>query len=134
MNQISIRPFTALLKNKHNYYRSQKQYICMGQSATNRGLTFVELCDIVRPIAKEHGIIRMYLFGSRARGDYDGNSDYDFCIVVPEEYDLFDLGGILYALRDALGSEVDIVCEDDVRKKSYLEEEILRDRRIVFEA
>jgi predicted nucleotidyltransferase len=97
-------------------------------------LSFEELQDTVAPITIEHGIIRVYLFGSRARGDNDENSDFDFCIVVPEEYDLFDIGGCLYDLQEALGTEVSLVCEDNAMKKPSLMEEILRDRIILFDA
>lgn len=97
-------------------------------------LTFEELCEVVAPIAIKHGIDRIYLFGSRARGDNQTDSDYDFCLAVPAEYDLFDLGRIMYDLQEALGTRVDLVCEDNVDGNSYLAEEILRDRRIVFEA
>lgn len=97
-------------------------------------MTFEELSDIITPIAVKHGIIRMYLFGSRARGDNSADSDFDFCLVVPKEYDLIDLGSILNDLKVALGTDVDIVCEDNLKESSYITEEILRDRRIVFEA
>ncbi|MDR0309457.1 MAG: nucleotidyltransferase domain-containing protein, partial [Candidatus Methanoplasma sp.] len=36
--------------------------------------------SIVEPIASRYGIEKMYLFGSRARGDNDPNSDFDFFI------------------------------------------------------
>ncbi|MCL2033063.1 MAG: nucleotidyltransferase domain-containing protein [Methanomassiliicoccaceae archaeon] len=97
-------------------------------------ISFEDLRNIVAPIAIEHGIIRVYLFGSRARGDNGKDSDFDFCIVVPETYDLFDIGGFLYDLKEALGTKVDIVCEDNAMKRPSLMEEILHDRKIVFEA
>ena len=34
--------------------------------------------NIVEPIALKYGVERMYLFGSRAIGDGDRNSDFDF--------------------------------------------------------
>ena len=106
----------------------------MNRSCTSSELSFRELCEIVTPIATKHGVIRMYLFGSRAREDNTENSDYDFCLDVPKEYDLIDIGSILSDLEDALGTEVDIICEDNLKKDSYISEEILRDRRIIFEA
>jgi predicted nucleotidyltransferase len=47
----------------------------------------------------------MYIFGSRARGDGDENSDYDFCIAVPKRFDLMDIGPLLGDLKDALGKK-----------------------------
>ncbi|MDR2698762.1 MAG: nucleotidyltransferase domain-containing protein [Candidatus Methanoplasma sp.] len=106
----------------------------MDLNGAGRDLSIEELHEVVAPIAVEHGVLRIYLFGSRARGDNDKNSDYDFCIDVPKEYDLFDLGGILYDLQEALCIKVDLVCEDEIYTKPSLMEEILRDRKILFEA
>ena len=95
---------------------------------------FKELRNIVAPIAAKHGVIRVYLFGSRARGENTEDSDFDFCISIPKKFDLMDIGGFLYDLKDALGTDVDLVCEDDVQKKPYFMEEMIRDRKIIFEA
>lgn len=43
--------------------------------------TFEELCRIVGAIAAAYGMRRVYLFGSRARGDSTADSDYDFFVV-----------------------------------------------------
>ncbi|MDR0887766.1 MAG: nucleotidyltransferase domain-containing protein [Candidatus Methanoplasma sp.] len=93
---------------------------------------FDELCDIVAPIASKHGICRVYLFGSRARGDNNENSDFDFCVVTSEDCGLMRLGAFLYDLEDALGNKVDILCEEAMN--TDLAEVVLRDRRLVFEA
>ncbi|MDR1690798.1 MAG: nucleotidyltransferase domain-containing protein [Candidatus Methanoplasma sp.] len=105
----------------------------MEQVGKMRNLTFEELCDIVVPIAVKHGMIRVYLFGSRARGDYNDNSDFDFCILAPKGYGLFKIGSFRCDLEDALGTEVDIISEEGIHNES-LKEELLRDRRIIFEA
>jgi len=73
--------------------------------------TFEELQRTVAPIAKKHGILRVYLFGSRACGDNREDSDYDFCILAPDGYGLFAIGSFLSDLEDALGGDVDIVSE-----------------------
>ena len=79
-------------------------------------------------------MIKVYLFGSRARGDNDADSDFDFCIVAPEEYGLVKIGSFLYDLKDALGSEVDVVCEESIKERPHFGEEVLRERKVVFEA
>ncbi len=58
-----------------------------------REYTFEELCQIVGDIAARYGMIRVYLFGSRARGDNSEGSDYDFCVLTPDDYGLFEVGG-----------------------------------------
>ena len=66
--------------------------------------TFEELCQIVGAIAAEYGILKVYLFGSRARGDNRPDSD----------------------------TEIDIVSERAMRDD--FSREVLRDRRLLYEA
>ena len=94
--------------------------------------TFEELCQIVGAIAAEYGILKVYLFGSRARGDNTEGSDYDFCILTPDDYGLFEVGGFYADLRDALGTDIDVVCEESLRDD--FSREVLRDRRLLYEA
>ena len=94
--------------------------------------TFEELCQIVGAVAARHGMIRVYLFGSRARGDNTEGSDYDFCILTPDNYGLFEVGGFYADLRDALGTDIDVVCEESFRDD--FSREVLRDRRLLYEA
>jgi len=47
---------------------------------------------------------------------------------------LMRIGSFYYDLQEALNAEIDVVCEEDMLNKPTLMEEVLRDRRIVFEA
>ena len=42
------------------------------------------LGEITRKLVGALGPSRVYLFGSQARGDADGDSDMDFLVVVPD--------------------------------------------------
>lgn len=97
-----------------------------------REYTIEELRRIVEPIAESYGMRQVYLFGSRARGDNREDSDYDFCVVTSDDCDLFELGGFFADLRDALGVEIDLVCQESLRDD--FSREVLRDRRLVYEA
>jgi len=101
---------------------------------TMHELTFEELCKIVAPIARKYGMSSVYLFGSRARGDNGDDSDFDFCVAAPKGFSLFNLGEFVYDLEEALGREVDVISEEGIHVSQYLKEEMLRDRKIVFEA
>lgn len=94
---------------------------------------FDELCEIVGEIAQRYGIVRVYLFGSRARGDNFEGSDYDFCIMPPEGFGGFKLNGFFRSLREALDSNVDVITERCLKDDDF-SKEILRDRRLVYEA
>jgi len=95
--------------------------------------SFEEVCEIVAPIAAKYGILRVYLFGSRARGDCKEDSDYDFCIASPEGCGAMHLGAFLYEIKEALDAEVDVICENGIKKQSLIEE-ILKDRRLIYES
>ena len=94
--------------------------------------TFEELAEIVGGIAAEYGMLKVYLFGSRARGDNRPDSDYDFCVLTDDGCTLFTLGGFFSDLKDALGTEIDVVCEDALRDD--FSREVLKDRRLLYEA
>ena len=95
-------------------------------------LTIEELSEIVGRIAAKYDMLKVYLFGSRARGDNRSDSDYDFCVLTDDGCTLFTLGGFFSDLKDALGAEIDVVCEDDI--EGDFREEVLRDRILLYEA
>jgi predicted nucleotidyltransferase len=45
-----------------------------------------ELGRLVKQIVAKVDPVAIYLFGSRARGDADHDSDYDLMIVVPDDF------------------------------------------------
>ena len=61
-----------------------------------REYTFEELCQIVGAIAAEYGILRVYLFGSRARGDNRPDSDLRFLCQDPEGHGPVQDGRVLW--------------------------------------
>ena len=93
-----------------------------------------ELRDVVAPIATKHNIVKVCLFGSRARGDNDDDSDFDFYITAHEGCSAVVLGSFLCDLRDALGSEVDVIREGNRSLNPSILEEISRDKKTLFEA
>lgn len=70
-----------------------------------------ELAHIVSPIAASYGVDKLYLFGSRARGDQRPDSDYDFLISKGEVQTLFLHAALWQALEDALHSSVDLITD-----------------------
>ena len=78
-------------------------------SAVRKGYSIEELKAIVSPVAEKYGVDKVYLFGSRARGDHGEDSDYDFCIERGKIQTLFTLAGFFRELHDAVGCEIDLV-------------------------
>jgi len=71
--------------------------------------------DILR-LAAKYGAANVRIFGSVARGEAQPESDVDFLIDMEPGRTLFDLGGLLYELRELLGIPVDVVPEKGLRE------------------
>lgn len=68
-------------------------------------------------LAECHGARNVRVFGSVARGDADPASDVDFLVDMDKGRSLFDMGGLLMDLQDALGCQVDVVNEKGLRER-----------------
>lgn len=84
----------------------------------------MELHDMIREkrseilaIAERHGVRRLRVFGSAARGQADEASDVDFLVELEPGRSLLDLGGLLMDLQELLGREVDVVTEKGLRPR-----------------
>jgi len=93
----------------------------------NRVYTLDEIKNIVSEISKRHGVERIFLFGSYARGDAKPDSDLDFRIDKGRIRGLFALGGLYADLQDAFGVPVDLLTTeslDEAFRKEISSEEI----------
>lgn len=89
--------------------------------------TINEIKSIASEIAKRHGVERMFLFGSYARGDAKLGSDLDFRIDKGSIRGLFALGGLYADLEEAFGVSVDLLTTDsldEVFRKEIASEEV----------
>ncbi|MDR0335085.1 MAG: nucleotidyltransferase domain-containing protein [Methanomassiliicoccaceae archaeon] len=100
-------------------------------SAIQKRHSIDELRSIVAPVAERYGVGKVYLFGSVARGDYDENSDYDFCIELGKIRGLIALSEFFQDLREAVGSDIDLV--DTKYIESDLLDTILSEGVVVYE-
>jgi len=75
--------------------------LCMGLTEMKHELSFEKLCEVVAPIAKKRVVDRIYLFGSRARGDCD-MGDYDFYIIPGCINSLIGLSGLMQDLEELI--------------------------------
>ena len=65
--------------------------------------------DEILRIAAKHGVSRIRVFGSVARGDAGPDSDVDFLVDVGTKHSAFFPGGLVADLEDLLGRRVDVV-------------------------
>lgn len=47
-----------------------------GDTMNDNIFSLEDIANIVKPIAKKYGVKELYLFGSYARGEADGDSDF----------------------------------------------------------
>lgn len=66
-------------------------------------------------LAARYGAKNVRVFGFKARGDADAESDVDLLVELEPGRSLFDLGGLLMELRTLLGPKVDVVTEKGMR-------------------
>lgn len=71
------------------------------------------------------------IFGSRARGDNDENSDYDFIILCPEDMGLIGLTNFRNELIKVLDRPVDFAYEDYI--STGFDSVVGQDKVLVYE-
>ena len=96
---------------------------------------FHERREDIAALCRQYGIVRLEVFGSAAKGDFDPEtSDVDF---------ILDLGGyepgvarrffrFADALEELLGRDVDLITEEQIRNP-YFRQSVERSRELVYE-
>jgi hypothetical protein len=81
-------------------------------------LSLNELRTAVRPICESHPVARLEVFGSRAAGVAQAESDVDLLVdFLPEANPgLFEMGALQEALERQLGCRVDLLSRRAVEK------------------
>ena len=97
---------------------------------TNQVFTLENITALVKPIAAKYHVQEIYLFGSYARGEANGNSDLDFLVFGGEGFKLAYVLALGEELREVLQKEVDIfeiheVNPDSEFYKTMMQEKVL---------
>ena len=83
----------------------------------DRIYTIEEIQKIVSPIAAHHGVERVFLFGSYARGDATPDSDLDFRVDCGNATDYFTLGLMYCDLEDKFQKPLDLLTTGSLDRK-----------------
>jgi hypothetical protein len=82
--------------------------------------------EILR-LAREHGATEVRVFGSRARGEGEADSDIDLLVDLEVGRSLLDLIGFQHAIEDLTNLEVDALTPNGL--SPYLRDTILSEAR-----
>lgn len=83
------------------------------------------LREEILAIADQHGVRRVRLFGSVARGDAGPDSDVDLLVELEPGRSLLDLSGLLLDMEDLLGCPVDVATEQGLHW--YIRDKVLNE-------
>ena len=93
-----------------------------------------ELKKRLKNICEERSVLRLDLYGSRARSMGMQGGDYDFVVELenlePNEYSR-NFFSLLHALEDELDSPVDLITYNALKKRS-LKNNILKERVAIY--
>lgn len=81
--------------------------------------------DLILSIARRHGVGRVRVFGSVARGEARDDSDVDFLIEVTAPTPPWFPGGLVADWEELLGRRVDVVEPESLHEALY--EQVLRE-------
>ena len=87
--------------------------------------------ELVTPIAQRHGVKRVYLFASRARGDNRPDSDYDFLITKGNVTTLWRMASLWEDMEEAFQAPVDVIT--DTSSDNNLLAEAKKDAVLLYE-
>lgn len=95
-------------------------------------LTVEQIKKTVIPLAEAHGVNKVFLFGSYARGSATEESDVDLEVdTVGNPIGLFALSGLKLEIQNQLHKNVDLITtgglKDDIKK------EIHKERVLIYE-
>lgn len=83
--------------------------------------------DQILDIARKHGVTRVRVFGSMARGDAGPKSDVDLLVDVGPNTSAWFPGGLVSELETLLGRHVQVITEnglDDLLRDRVLQEAV----------
>ena len=106
-----------------------------GKFMSNEIYSIEQIRNIVAPIAKQHGVQRIFLFGSYANGNATSNSDIDLCVDSSNLNSLFALGGLYADLEEALKKSIDMVTESSLKYNTdvFFLENLRKDRLLIYD-
>lgn len=90
-----------------------------------------QITEIIVPYLKGHGVGRLGVFGSYARGDERPDSDLDLLVSFSQPVSLLTQIRMERELSEQLGIKIDLVTEQGL--SPYLQERISAELRVILQ-
>ena len=111
----------------------------MRMSQLSKGVMFMDknivplenITALVKPLAEKYHVREIYLFGSYARGEADGDSDMDFLVFGGEGFKLTSILALGEDLRAVLKKKVDVFEIREINQDSEFFRTIMREKVLV---
>ena len=97
----------------------------------NRIFTLKDIVSLVKPIAEKYKVKEIYLFGSYARGEADGDSDLDFLVFGGENFKLTMIFALAEELKKKKKKDVDVFEINEINTDSDFYNIIMKERLLV---
>ena len=94
-------------------------------------MTHPQIEQTLVAILKKHEASRIGIFGSRARGDSNTESDLDVLVDFNTSKSLLNLVSIEQELTDAIGIKVDLLTESAI--SPHLIDQIRKDLKVIYQ-
>ncbi len=91
-------------------------------------LSFEDIVKIVKPLAEKYHIKEVYIFGSYARGEADGESDVDVLAIAGEGFSSSDIFAFGEELHLAFGKAVDAYEIREINVGTEFYQSVMRER------
>lgn len=94
-------------------------------------MTIQSIKKQVVPTLKRAGAIKIAIFGSYARGDFNKTSDIDILVKFKGGITLLKLSGIKIDLEEKSGKKVDLITYGGINPR--LKTAILKEQKVIYE-
>jgi len=111
MYQFRVKKDDQLVINKLDSIINRSGYITslVKNDVAPSVLTIKQIKQKIKPVIEKHGIDKVYLFGSYARGEANSNSDVDIYCSSGDIKTLINEVELIEELEEVLNKKVDIV-------------------------
>jgi predicted nucleotidyltransferase len=97
----------------------------------SEGMKTNEIVGILKDFFSQTEVIKVYLFGSRSRGEEKEDSDVDLLVYFPEDVNLLKIAKFKGTLEKKIHQKIDLLTPESISEKIL--PYIKKDMRLIYE-